>query len=212
MLETEMGDREASQDTEITLGTGKLLGIFFGLVFVCGAFFTLGYMLGHNVGSAGASTQIIGTTTPAGSSTGKPSANNKSSETVQTCPPGSPNCSPTASGPDSTFVNAVSNKQPDAQMTPAANTTSPATTTPTSPTTPAASGGPYMVQVAAVSKQEDADILVNALRKKQYPVFVATTPGDSLFHVQVGPFGDPKEAETMRAKLAGDGYNAIVKR
>src|SRR5229473_1972740 len=204
MLETEMGDREASQDTEITLGTGKLLGIFFGLVFVCGAFFTLGYMLGHNVGSAGASTQIIGTTTPAGSSTGKPSANNKSSETVQTCPPGSPNCSPTASGPDSTFVNAVSNKQPEAQMTPA---TPPATTTPAPPTAPAASGGPYMVQVAAVSKQEDADILVNALRKKHYPVFVATTPGDSLFHVQVGPFGDPKEAETMRAKLAGDGYN-----
>jgi len=65
MLETEMADRETNQDTEITLGTGKLLGIFFGLVFVCGAFFTLGYMLGHNVGSAGASTQIIGTTTPA---------------------------------------------------------------------------------------------------------------------------------------------------
>jgi DedD protein len=211
MLETEMADRETSQDTEITLGTGKLLGIFFGLVFVCGAFFTLGYMLGHNVGSAGASTQIIGATTPAGSSSGKPSANNKSSETVQTCPPGSPNCSPTASGPDSTFVNAVSNKQPDAQMTPAANTQPPATTN-TQPTTPAASGGPYMVQVAAVSRQEDADILVNALRKKQYPVFVATVPGDSLFHVQVGPFADPKEAETMRAKLAGDGYNAIVKR
>lgn len=206
-----MADRDTSQDTEITLGTGKLLGIFFGLVFVCGAFFTLGYMLGHNVGSAGASTQIIGATTPAGSSTGKPSANNKSSETVQTCPPGSPNCTPAANGPDSTFVNAVSNKQPDAQMTPATNTNPPATT-PAPQTTPAASGGPYMVQVAAVSKQEDADILVNALRKKQYPVFVATVPGDSLFHVQVGPFGDPKEAETMRAKLAGDGYNAIVKR
>jgi cell division septation protein DedD len=70
-----------------------------------------------------------------------------------------------------------------------------------------------MVQVAAVTKQEDADILVNALRKKQYPVFVvANLPGDSLFHVQVGPFSDPKEAEAMRTRLAGDGYNAIVKK
>ncbi len=70
-----------------------------------------------------------------------------------------------------------------------------------------------MVQVAAVSKQEDAEILVNALRKKQYPVFtVANVPGDSLFHVQVGPFADPREAESMRSRLAGDGYNAIVKR
>jgi cell division septation protein DedD len=69
-----------------------------------------------------------------------------------------------------------------------------------------------MVQVAAVSKQEDADILQSALRKKQYPVFIATVPGDSLFHVQVGPFADIKEAEAMRARLAGDGYNAIVKK
>lgn len=70
-----------------------------------------------------------------------------------------------------------------------------------------------MVQVAAVSKQEDADILVNALRKKQYPVFVVpSVPGDSLFHVQVGPFSDSKDAEAMRSRLAGDGYNAIVKK
>jgi len=75
-----------------------------------------------------------------------------------------------------------------------------------------ASAGSYMVQVAAVSKQEDADILVNALRKKQYPVFVANLPSDPLFHVQVGPFSDPKEAEAMRSRLAGDGYNAIVKK
>ena len=27
-----------SEDTEITLGTGKLLGIFFGLVFLCAIF------------------------------------------------------------------------------------------------------------------------------------------------------------------------------
>ena len=36
-------------------------------------------------------------------------------------------------------------------------------------------------------------------------------PGDPLFHVQVGPFTDKKDAEAMRTRLAGDGYNAIVK-
>jgi cell division septation protein DedD len=65
--------------------------------------------------------------------------------------------------------------------------------------------------VAAVSKQEDAEILVSALRKKQYPVFIANVPGDPLFHVQVGPFSTQLDAETMRNRLAGDGYNAIVK-
>jgi len=68
-----------------------------------------------------------------------------------------------------------------------------------------------MVQVAAVTKQEDAEILKTALQKKQYPVFVANSPGDPLFHVQVGPFTDRKDADAMRTRLAGDGYNAIVK-
>jgi cell division septation protein DedD len=69
------------------------------------------------------------------------------------------------------------------------------------------------VQVAAVSKHQDAEALVNALRKKQYPVFIASNePLDRLFHVQVGPFSDLKDAETMKGRLAGDGYNPIVKR
>src|SRR5215472_9908711 len=37
----------ASQDTEITLGTGKLLVVFFGMVAVCALFFALGYSLGR---------------------------------------------------------------------------------------------------------------------------------------------------------------------
>src|SRR5690349_8130192 len=38
-----------TRDTEITLGTGKLLGLFFGLAMLCGVFFGLGYKLGHSV-------------------------------------------------------------------------------------------------------------------------------------------------------------------
>src|SRR2546423_15259222 len=37
----------SSQDTEITLGTGKLLVLFFGLVAICAAFFAVGYSLGR---------------------------------------------------------------------------------------------------------------------------------------------------------------------
>jgi cell division septation protein DedD len=68
-----------------------------------------------------------------------------------------------------------------------------------------------MVQVAAVSKQEDADILKSALQKKQYPVFVANSTSDALYHVQVGPFSNQQDADTMRNRLSADGYNAIVK-
>jgi DedD protein len=69
------------------------------------------------------------------------------------------------------------------------------------------------VQVAAVSRQEDAESLVEALKKKQYPAFVAgNTAGDKLYHIQVGPYAEVKDAEAMRARLISDGYNPIVKK
>jgi len=41
--------------------------------------------------------------------------------------------------------------------------------------------------VAAVSRQEDAEALVEALKKKQYPAFTANnSSADKFFHVQVG--------------------------
>ena len=74
-------------------------------------------------------------------------------------------------------------------------------------------GTGYFVQVAAVSKQDDAGALVDALKKKQYPAFVANSAAsDKLFRVQVGPFGDIKEAEAMRVHLVNDGYSPILKK
>jgi cell division septation protein DedD len=75
------------------------------------------------------------------------------------------------------------------------------------------SANSYYVQVAAVTKQEDAEALVEALKKKQYPAFTASgSNADKLFHVQVGPYTDIKDAEIMRAKLISDGYNPILKK
>jgi cell division septation protein DedD len=87
--------------------------------------------------------------------------------------------------------------------------------TPAAVATPAAEASPahgYAVQIAAVSRKDDANALVKALRKKQYPVFVAANSPDKLFHVQVGPFPDLKEANAMKARLVADGYKPIVKK
>src|ERR1700686_1868093 len=37
-----------SEDTEITLGTGKMLALFFGLVVLCAVFFGMGFSLGRS--------------------------------------------------------------------------------------------------------------------------------------------------------------------
>src|SRR5437660_1228697 len=68
--------RDQAADTEITLGTSKLLGIFFALVIVCSVFFTLGYLLGRST-SAGGKTEIVSAVPTNGSAAGKPSAAGK---------------------------------------------------------------------------------------------------------------------------------------
>ena len=61
----------ASQDTEITLGTARLLSLFFGLVIVCAVFFALGYTLGRksDIGTASAAGTLP---LPGASSAAKP--------------------------------------------------------------------------------------------------------------------------------------------
>jgi DedD protein len=185
----------STQDTEITLGTGKMLALFFGLVVLCAVFFGMGFSLGKN---AVRQPEIAeATPVPTSATNVRPTA-----------------VKPASANADMTFYKAVGQKQADADLsTPDASSSStPAESKPSSQAAPA-SAGAYLVQVAAVSKQEDADALVDALKKKQYSAFAANNaPSDKLIHVQVGPFSDIKDAEATRAKLVGDGYNPILKK
>jgi DedD protein len=195
------------QDTEITLGTGRLLGLFFGLVVVCAAFFGLGFSMGRNsVKNAALTLQDNPTTSAA------------SSPFVKTSP-GTPDTTPTPAAADRTPAPTTTAAEQPAPA-PLVSSPAPATTAASAANVPpeltktaSLSGGTgYTVQIAAVSKQEDADALVDALKKKSYPVFVANAATDKLYHVQVGPFADMKDAEAMKSKLMSDGYNPIVKR
>ncbi len=77
--------------------------------------------------------------------------------------------------------------------------------------TPAMATGQPMVQIAAVSRPQDADVLVAALRQRGYGVVVRSEPQDHLLHVQVGPFANRMQAAQIKQKLLSDGYNAIIK-
>jgi cell division septation protein DedD len=199
----------SSQDTEITLGTGKLLVLFFGLVGVCALFFGLGYSLGRKSEPtiASASTAAVpqassNTSKGSGGSTGAapPMTFYKAVEQKEATPELTP---PSDAKTDTTTAATPAANAPSAQA-PANNAADPSTTVP--------SAG-YFVQVAAVSKQEDADALVDALKKKDYPAFVASAAAtDKLFRVQLGPFSDVKDAEATRTKLVGDGYSPILKK
>jgi DedD protein len=211
-----MGD----QDEEVKLGTGRLLGLFFGLVIVCALFFSLGYSLGRRSGPGPVA--VASTTTPAkaAGAEAKP-ARAEAAYKPDCATPGA--CPETALKPateDLTFYKAVEQNQPKAKLEPPAPAVAVRVTTrtveskPITPETrrPTMLGTGYMVQVAAVTKQEDAEALAQALRKKNYPVITISGPNDRFYHVQVGPFADLKDAEATRFKLIRDGYNPILKK
>lgn len=197
----------SSEDTEITLGTGKLLVLFFGLVAICALFFALGYSLGRK------SEPVIATaSTPA---TPAVSANTTKASSGSAAPP-------------MTFYKAVEQKEATPELTPPADTKTDTTAAPAAANAPTQAPQPqstavdpattlpatgYFVQIAAVTKQEDAQALVDALKRKDYPAFVAAqSTSDKLYHVQLGPFAEQKDAEAMRTRLIGDGYNPMVKK
>ena len=196
----------AQRDTEITLGTGRMLVLFFTFVLVCAVFFAIGFSLGRK-------TSMVGANNSVNASTGTPATVVRPSAAKQNAPP------PAAQSTDFSFFKSVGAKGTDNELSPQEPTAQPPNSAaePPKTLTPVSSsasvGGGYFVQVAAVSRQEDAQALVEALKKKQYPAFTANnSSADKFYHVQVGPYADLKEAEGMRTRLVADGYNPIVKK
>ena len=239
-FDDEEPEREArGRDTELTLGAGALLGIFFGLVLLCGLCIGLGYWLGHRVSTtatAAAAHPATQTAAPdqeplqANESIPKPSAEAEapvapsapvSNGTTAPAAEGSANPGPAQQGAAPTAqpsapvsapaapVPAQSQVRPALPVSTAAQSGSAASAPNVHPALPGMDAG-LMVQVAAVSHEEDANVLVNALRRRGYSVTARREPSDGLIHVRIGPFATRDEANRMARRLLDDGYNAMV--
>ena len=244
----------ATEDSDITIGPGKLLGLFFMLVMICGVFFAIGYSLGKTSAheqamndktalSASLSAPAVGDSNAAKPSAVVPAKSAAESAATQEQPKqeepdltffnsvkrsekGKQDTTQTASAPPSKQATAKVDEQPAPKVSAPAHTTAAAQALDpgTSATTVAktdtkavvttAANGAFVVQIAAVTREEDAAALAGALRKKNYSVFVVNNPAvhDKFYHVQVGPFTTMQDAEATKVKLTGEGYNPIVKR
>ncbi len=236
----------AAEDTEITLGTGKLLGLFFMLAATCGIFFAVGYSLGKTA----AREQALKNQPVQSESVDPDAANPKPAGAVTAAPAAENGTAAKEAAPDLTFYKAVKQSPgeesksaqelkasgastgstgpneagPKVSEKPAASAATiekpapmakaepPATPVPVLPQ--ANPTGTYLVQIAAVSHEEDAAALAGALRKKSYAASVVSNPTgkDKLFHVVLGPYASLQDAEAMKLKLQGEGYSPIVKR
>lgn len=235
--EKEVEPASPKRDTELTLGSGTLLAFFFGLVLLCGLCFGLGYSVGRHgsqVTLASSSPSAGALSAASTSSAAKPLATGQAppspppatTDAAQPTPEASSGTAPAAAAETLPAPSpaAPASAQPAAQpaLTHPALTPAVAVSSPGQPAMPAnarpafgaavtsPSSGGLMVQIAAVSNTEDADVLTTALRKRGYAVVARRDPGDNLIHVRIGPFATVAEANNWKMKLLNDGYNAIV--
>jgi DedD protein len=220
LLDTDEDLRTAARsnpEREISLGASTILGIFFALALGAAAVFGLGYTLGRK----SAQTAAIAPDTASAATilnSPKPAAGSQAPAPANSQPATDTPADATVAG--DTPQPTTNNQQPATAVT--VPLTPPGTTpadamiagdkAPTpQPTTNNQQPATFMVQVAAVSSQDVADILLASLQKKGYSVAARHEPQDNLLHVQIGPFARRPDAEAMRQRVLADGFNAIVK-
>ena len=206
------------------LESRHLVGLFLGVVLLCGVFFTLGYVMGR--------TQY-GTPVHAAPGEKSPISFSKSAGIPADAKP-SP--SPVSGewdfytgGKKTDHLEAPANAQPKAAVPAFAlpatarsdNTTLPAARAKTVAATsnalvrfrpPRIPRGAVVLQLAALTRESDALALADALQQKRFPSFVVTPTSDNLFRVQLGPYPDLPAAEQARRSLEREGFKTIVKR
>jgi cell division septation protein DedD len=199
---------------ERVLESRHLVGLFLGVVLLCGVFFTLGYVMGRNQfgGSVHAESAIRNTPSSLAKSKGAeqpaPAPDwdfyDKNKDTSHLEPPAAAVKSPPVSAP---VKPAANTSAPVAAAKPSANDAKAA-----HPQQPAIPKSGILLQVAAVRSQSDALEMAEAIQQKRFPCFVVTPTSDNYYRIQVGPYPDIASAEAAKRSLEQLGFKNIFRR
>jgi DedD protein len=201
------------------LESRHLVGLFLGVVLLCGVFFTLGYVMGRTqfTGAVKADnvTKYAAPAVAASRSASKeaPVATN-AKPAIEPCWADCGGGKTSDAAPASKTAVATAAKvekgSNPAPLSPARSSS--ATKEPVRFQSPALSRNSIVLQVAATKQQRDALDMADILQKKKFPSFVANSPADSFYHVQVGPYPDLASAENAKRALEQLGFKSIIKR
>ena len=206
------------------LESRHLVGLFLGVVLLCGVFFTLGYVMGRTQFSGSVHADPVPKYSPTATTPAKPSS--------KEAPVFSGAAKPETKDPGGCWVDDCGTKTADRpEVQPVAKPAAPVssksgkTSTPAPPVTakpavakeparfqaPALNKNSIVLQVAATKQQRDALDMADILQKKRFPSFVANSPADAFYHVQVGPYSDMASAESAKRALEQLGFKPIIK-
>jgi cell division septation protein DedD len=191
---------------DMVLESRHLLGLFLGVVVICGVFFTLGFVMGR--------TQYDSTVRAATATVPKLKSEPSPAAAANPAMPKPSEWdfyrSAEAKKPADTLKPLETEKteaaKPAETSNPAAGRAKPSFKPPQIPR------GAMVLQVAALTRESDALALAEALQQKEYPAFVLIPAGDDYYRVQVGPYADAKSGDLAKKALERDGFKAIVKR
>lgn len=211
---------------ERVLESRHLVGLFLGVVLLCGVFFTLGYVMGRqqyggSVHAADASPLRSAPPAPTAAS----AKNKESAPATGAASDGDPSWDFYGKGnsePNNHPTSSASSrgKQPASSYSAKSEKPAPPVAAKALPASvkeparfqpPALTKNSIVVQVAAVKVQRDALEMADAIQQKRFPSFVAMSPADNLFHVQIGPYPDLASAESAKRALEQLGFKPIIK-
>ncbi|HWF09146.1 MAG TPA: SPOR domain-containing protein [Bryobacteraceae bacterium] len=188
-------------EKELVLGNKQLISLFFVGVALCGVFFALGYMIGHNSRPpATANLDAAASTPPAAAA----------AQTQDSEPPRE-----TAASEAQVPTPTLAETQP-----PPADAEAPLTKTraaldrpePQPDTAAVPQPGATYLQVTAL-RRDDADKLVKTLKEQNFPALLADSSKPDLFRVMVGPYHQTADVAEAKARLKALGFaNSFVQK
>ncbi|MBI3405118.1 MAG: SPOR domain-containing protein [Acidobacteria bacterium] len=212
---------------DTVLESRHLVGLFLGVVVLCGVFFTLGYVMGrtqYETSVNAASNPKINA--PVKTSPAIPGAADASAATN---PPGAVvpsewnfykagEAKKTDAKPEAKAAATTLNTKPaTSSIVPVGNSSAPIVSSKPAEKklvmqTPVIPKGAVVLQVAALTREGDALALAETLQQKRFPAYVLPASTGNLVRVQVGPFADMESANLAKKSLEREGFKAIVKR
>jgi cell division septation protein DedD len=222
------GGRRTAGDR--VLESKHVIGLFLLMLLFSGIFFSLGYVMGKN--------QYEGQVSAGASFAGRPDrfavqpkpdpAPKKSAEPVASSAEADPAIASAKPDWDALRNNESRKTEPHLEAAPKSPDTPPVER-PLNPKTkvqpqpvsvpvkssksaaavPSIPSGAYLLQVAALLKQDDALAVASSLQRKHYLCYVQAPQKDKYYRVQVGPFKDRKSADVAKLGLENEGFKAF---
>lgn len=204
----------AKRGGDRVLESRHLVGLFLGVVLLCGVFFTLGYVMGRTQYDTSVHAADVSPLRPAVS----PRTSAKSSSAQKASPAPAPSeWDFYAKKDDGDHLDAAPKPVANRSVTSSSGVTR-ADERRDEAKLPARDRPPRMLrnaivlQIAALRHEGDALALADALQQKRFPSFVVTPTTDAYYRVQVGPYSTEGAAEKAKRLLDHQGFKSIIKR